>query len=246
MIHLRLSSERFRRPAAWLALTGALSACQDAGGDPTAILMSGDAHPAVALAADLPSLPSLAAYGTAEAQVSDDAIDLWTGSWLVSPEEGEDMRSAAYARGAGPLGERLGAAGVGAALGRVEAALLGADRLSIVGLPEAVALKLAAAHEEADAARRALEQGALAVSVRATLQAADILRGVGPEGVARTLIARAEGGLAWGGGPADPVAMARAKRLVAGARRAAAESEFGVAIQRAYYACQLLGVALQE
>ena len=244
MIHLRLFSERSSRSVAGLALVAALSACQDAGGDPTAILMSDDAHPAVALAADLPSLPGLAG-GTVDARVAD-AIDLWADSWLLSAEEGEERRAQAYERGAGPLGERLGAAGVGAALGRVEAALSGADRLSIAGLPEAVALRLSAAHDEADAARRALEQGALAVSVRATLRAADILRGVGPEGVARTLIARAEGGLGWGGGPADPVAMARAERLVAGARQAAADSEFGIAIQRAYYACQLLGVALQE
>jgi hypothetical protein len=249
MIHLRLFSERSSRSVAGLALVAALSACQDAGGDPTAILMSDDAHPAVALAADLPSLPGLAggtlAGGTVDAQVAD-AIELWADSWLLSAEEGEARRAQAYERGAGPLGERLGAAGVGAALGRVEAALSGADQLSIAGLPEAVALRLSAAHDEADAARRALEQGALAVSVRATLRAADILRGVGPEGVARTLIARAEGGLGWGGGPADPVAMARAERLVAGARQAAADSEFGIAIQRAYYACQLLGVALQE
>jgi hypothetical protein len=245
MIHLRLLPERSLPALVCLALLGALAACQDAGGDPTALLMGGDAHPAVALAADLPSLPGLAPRGTTDARVSE-AIELWTGSWLVSPEEGEEMRAASYERGAAPLGEKLGAAGVDDALGRVEAALSGADRLSIAGLPEAVALKLAAAHDEADAARRALEQGALSVSVRATLHAADILRAVGPEGVARTLIARAEGGLAWGGTPADPVAMARAERLVAGAREAAAESEFGLAIQRAYYACQLLGVALQE
>jgi hypothetical protein len=220
----------------------ALGACEDAGGDPTALLVE-DAHPVVALAAELPSLPGLAGVGRLEPMLSG-AIDLWVGSWAVSAEEGEQNRAAAYDQAAQTLAGGLTSAAVGEALGRVEAALGAAERLGRVGLPEPVALRLASAASEAGAARRALEAGELAEAVRGTLHSADILRGVGPEGVARTLIARAEGGLSYAGSPADPVEVARAQRLLAGARQAAEDTEFGLAIQRAYYACQLLGVAL--
>ena len=105
--------------------------------------------------------------------------------------------------------------------------------------------RVADVRQEADAACRALDRGALQVGMRATLHGADLLRGVGPEGVARTLIARAEAGMEWAGSPADPLAIQRAERLLYGAWDAVAEAEFGIAIQRAYYACQLLGVPLQ-
>jgi hypothetical protein len=185
----------------------------------------------------------LAGAGRLEPELSG-AIDLWVGSWSGSAQEGDERRSAAYDQSVPTLASALTAADVGVALGRVEAALGGAERLGRIGLPEAVALRLAAARDEAAAARRAFEAGDLSGTLRATLHAADILRAVGPEGVARTLIARAEGGLAYGGSPADPVGVARAQRLVAGARQAADDAQFGLAIQRAYYACQLLGVAL--
>jgi hypothetical protein len=237
---LRLRARTTSTPA--LALAVLAGACQDAGGDPTALLAE-KSHPAVALAADLPSLAGLAGDAPSTPETSA-AVELWIGSWAGGAEEGEERRTAAYAGVAGPLAETLGAAGIGGALGRLDAALAVADRIARTGLPEEVAPRLAAAHAEAEAARRALGAGTLDEALRATLHGADLLREVGAEGVARTLIERAEGGLAWAGSPADPLAQVRAQRLVAGARDAAAAGEFGLAIQRAYYACQLVGVAL--
>lgn len=240
MIHLHLLLIRFSLGAA-IAL--GVTACQDAS-DPTALLMGEDAHPAVQLAAELPSLPGLAGRGAVEGRIPG-AIDAWIGSWGLPAEQGDTRRSAAYAAAAGPLAEALGAEGVAEAFRRLEVALAGAGRLDPHALPKAVAQRVADARQEADAARSALDRGALQVGVRATLHGADLLRGVGPEGVARTLIARAEAGMEWAGSPADPLAIQRAERLLYGAWDAVAEAEFGIAIQRAYYACQLLGVPLQ-
>jgi hypothetical protein len=239
MIHLRLCAEL--RRLACLALAGA-AACQDAGGDPTALILTEESHPAVVLARELPSLPGLAGDGRVEPQVTG-AIGRWIGSWALPMQQGQGQRAASYAEAAGPLADGLGPAGVAEALGRLELVLEATNRLPPQNLPEGVAERLAAARAEALAARQALETGALTDAVSATLHGADLLREVGPEGVARTLIARAEGGLGWGGSPASPVDIARAQRLVAGARQAAGEGEFPLAIQRAYYACQLLGVA---
>jgi hypothetical protein len=243
MIHLRLPGKLLAH-AACLALAAGAAGCQDAGGDPTALILTEDSHPAVVLARELPSLPGLAGDGRIEPQVTG-AIDRWIGSWALPREEGQGQRAASYAEAARPLADGLGAGGVGDALARLELVLDAAGRLPAQDLPQGVAERLAAARAEALAARQALDAGALTDAVSATLHGADLLREVGPEGVARTLIARAEGGLSWGGSPASPVDIVRAQRLVAGARQAAAEGEYALAIQRAYYACQLVGVALE-
>jgi hypothetical protein len=240
MIHLRLG--KLLLPAAGLALAMGAAACQDAGGDPTALILTEDTHPAVVLARELPSLPGLAGDGRIEPQVTG-AIDRWIGSWALPKEEGQAQRAATYAEAAGTLADGLGPGGVGDALARLDLVLDAAGRLPAQDLPEGVAERLAAARAEALVARQALEAGALPDAVTATLHGADLLREVGPEGVARTLIARAEGGLSWGGSPANPVDLGRARRLVAGAREAAADGEYALAIKRAYYACQLVGVA---
>ena len=223
-------------------LAGVVSGCQDAGGDPTALLTGDDVHPAVALAAELPSLPGLATRARVEPLTSA-AIDGWIGSWTMPAREGEAARLRAYGEASGPLADALGADGIAQALARLDATVDAAGRLPSETLPPAVAEQLASARAQAEGARDALAAGDLRAAVQATLHGADLLRAVGPEGVARTLVARAEGGLAWAGTPADPVALGRAERLVHGARQAVATGDYGLAIQRAYYACQLLGLA---
>ena len=239
VIHLRFSPRRLLKALAWLLTAAVPSACQDAGGDPTALLVGLDAHPAVMLASDLPSLPGLTAQYRLESKLSSPA-ELWLGSWAVTPERGEELRVEAYAGAATTLALELGPEGVGEALSRLEVALASVGRLDPTQLPDAVALRLAASREAAAAARRALEVGELPEAVRATLHGADILRAVGPEGVARALIARAEKILPGVAEGVDATARERAERLLYGAREAAANRDFAIAIQRAYYACQLL------
>ena len=239
VIHLQFSLRRLLQALAWLAAAAVASACQDARGDPTALLVGLDAPPAVVFAADLPSLPGLTARYRLEPKLSSPA-ELWLGSWAVTPERGEELRVEAYAGAATRLALELGPEGVEEALSRLEVALASLERLDPAQLPDAVALRLAVSRQEATASRRALEVGELPDAVRATLHGADILRSVGPEGVARTLIARAERVLPGVTEGVDATARERAERLLYGAREAAANRDFGIAIQRAYYACQLL------
>jgi hypothetical protein len=100
-------------------------------------------------------------------------------------------------------------------------------------------------HREALAALTAgQEEGAL----RHVLQASDLLREIGPEGVTRMLLARAEGLLARLGGEGalsthpQSAELLRGQRLIRGARQALADGDYLRAIQRAFHACQLLGL----
>lgn len=85
----------------------------------------------------------------------------------------------------------------------------------------------------------------LAEEVRSVLSAnvAELARDVGPEGVGQMLIAGAEGELervAESNGEVEGVDLLRARRLIRGARLAFESGEHFLAIQRAFYACQLL------
>ena len=96
-----------------------------------------------------------------------------------------------------------------------------------------------------------LAQGRLAESLAQALQAADLLREVGPEAVSRMLLARAETQLeqlrarASGDDSARgvPEQVGRGQRLIRGAHEALEEGDYMRAIRRAFYACQVLGVA---
>ena len=79
-------------------------------------------------------------------------------------------------------------------------------------------------------------------ALTAGLQASDRIRALGPRAVARTLISRADRALmrATVGEDLDPRSMSRGERLLTGARRALEEGEVDLAIQRGYYAVQVL------
>lgn len=234
-----------RTLGACLLLALGASACRDAGGDPTAVLVTERTHPAIQLALELPSLPALAAEARIEGRVSE-AVDRWTRSWTQAPGVGSQHRLAAYDEAAWPLAEALGRTAVEGALRRLEAVLATADGLDAAALPQGIAGRLASARAEAAAARRAHDIGVPAEALRATLYASDLLREAGPEGVARMLVARAETGLdAEADGGVEPGALERGERFVLGARAAVEDGDYTLAIQRAYYACQLLGLMEQ-
>lgn len=96
---------------------------------------------------------------------------------------------------------------------------------------------------EAESAQRA---GDVTESVRWLLRSADALRTTTPGVVALGLVEKAEGALAARGASSDPATPnhARAQRLTEWARSAVETGDYERAIQRAYYACRLLGVDL--
>ena len=96
---------------------------------------------------------------------------------------------------------------------------------------------------EAESAQRA---GDVTESVRWLLRSADALRSTTPRVVALGLVEKAEGALAARGASSEPAtpSHARAQRLTEWARSAVETGDYERAIQRAYYACRLLGVDL--
>lgn len=96
---------------------------------------------------------------------------------------------------------------------------------------------------EAESAQRA---GDVTESVQWLLRSTDALRSTTPRVVALGLVDKAEGALAALGASSDPAtpSHARAQRLTEWARSAVETGDYERAIQRAYYACRLLGVDL--
>ena len=96
---------------------------------------------------------------------------------------------------------------------------------------------------EAESAQRA---GDVTESALWLLRSADALRRTTPRVVALGLVEKAEGALAARGASSEPATPghARAQRLTEWARSAVETGDYERAIQRAYYACRLLGVDL--
>ncbi len=132
---------------------------------------------------------------------------------------------------------------------RVEARLEELDHVleavgSLAGeaLPEGLALHLARAREEREQATRALEVGDRTGAIRHLLEASDVLWHLTPERVATWLVVEAEAGLRRNGddGAYTQETRERAQRLLAGARKALDDGASVRALERAWYAVQLL------
>ena len=113
-------------------------------------------------------------------------------------------------------------------------------------LPPALAGQLSEARSLLDEAESAQRAGDVTESVRWLLRSADALRRTTPRVVALGLVEKAEGALAARGASSEPAtpSHARARRLTEWARSAVETGDYERAIQRAYYACRLLGVDL--
>lgn len=235
-----------RAAGACLLVTLCVSGCQDSPTDPTAALVAEDTRTALHLDGALPSLPDLAARERVEDRVAE-AVGRWVVSWEHAPEEGAALRSGAYDAAAPTLAEAMGRSDVALAVEQVGAALEATTSLERARLPEGMADRLERARLHHRAAREALASGDEAGALHGALRASDVFREVGPHGVALALLTRAEGALAQaldGGALADED-VERTERLVRGARQALDQEDWSRAIQRAYYACQLLGIQLQ-
>ena len=235
-----------------MAALALLCACDDAT-DPAGLAESVEAEAVRRSAAGLPSLPALIAEarpaGEPERAVLYDAGQLWVVGSAEDSPVGRSRRQAA-ARRAAPI---LAAALPTERWDAVEAALQNwlavADRmLQHLRLPE-LDRRVRAGHHHLDRAHRA----APADRPRHLLLAAAELVDTTPRMVARRMLARAEAALATARpmGPATDRAgergaaqgdrdLQRARRLKDWAAQAVEGEDYLLAIQRAYYAAQLV------
>ena len=211
--------------------------CHDSPTDPLASLVTPETAPALEVEAVLPLLPDLAARTGTEAALSGPVMR-WVGSWN-DPAGGQALRRSAVAEAAPVLGEALGTGGATQALAPLlqVAGSLG----DLDGAPADLAPVLDDGRARVERVRSALADERPGEALREGLIAADRLREASPEQVARALLARGERWLAQVGeqDEADPD-HARGAVLLERARQALEAGDYPRAVQRAFYACQLL------
>jgi hypothetical protein len=241
-----------------------LSGCHDASSDPLAVILTEETRSVLAAEANLPSLPRLV-EGVGAADELGAVVDRWSGSWELPVEEGRALREELSIEAAEPLAQAIGHAAVSTAVRSVGETLAAASVLKTESLAAGIAENLDRAEAEHAQATAALAEGREGEALGSALEAADLIREVGPESVTRLLLARAEarleslevpsepqptglGEVAEGNGIEETVPdeaqidLERGRRLIRGARLALDEGDFVRAIQRAYYACQVLGL----
>jgi hypothetical protein len=233
------------------------------------VILTEETRSVLAAEASLPSLPRLA-EGAPDGDALDAAVESWSESWDLPVQEGRQVRTRLSAEAAGPLARSIGPAAVSTAVRTVGETLDAASALRTEGLATGIVENLERAEVEHAEAVAALAAGREGEALGAALEAADLIREVGPESVTRLLLARAESRLealeAVNGKPRTPtvaeqvaaaalgedgdagdpdgeqIDLERGRRLIRGAQLALEQGDFVRAIQRAYYACQVLGL----
>jgi len=222
----------------------AVTSCKDAA-DPLAIVLAAEAQSLLNADLQLPNPADLAAMAGVQEQLAG-SLDRWSRSWALPHDEGREERSATYLEVASPLADSLGAEGVGESvrsLGGTLAAVEALDAEALAGPIGATLVEARARHTEALAA---LDAGRDGHALTLAFTASDLVREVGAEGVGRLLLARAERELdrrrAQSPGTTQGEDFRRGQRLIRGARIAMDAGDHVLAIQRAFYACQVLGL----
>lgn len=226
-----------------VAGTLAVSACQDAQHNPLALALAPETHGAVLASEQLPSVPHLlteqgmAMQGSAEAEA-------WWESWRLGGEDGAHLRSLVYPHAVQRLYPVLGRVGVGELLRANDQGLSSAGASPSVLASEGVRVALRRALELHREAWSVLEEGKGEEALLLAFRSADALWEATPERVALDLVERAQEALGRNEGPPpySQQELTRIRRLVNGAKEALGEGDYPLAIRRAYYACQLLGV----
>lgn len=199
--------------------------------------------PALQIEQPLPSLGDVIGTGRPGAEVMA-VVDRWEASWDHGTAVGGDLRQAVYLDAAAlPL--TVDSVAVRVATESVRDALAEVSRFG-GSLPPHLTTRIAAAGRFLREAEMASGVGDWSGAGLNVARAADALRETSPRSVALTLAEVVEDAL----GPpppevgAEPVGMARARRLAWWSRIAIRREQYSLAIQRGYYACLLLGVRL--
>lgn len=216
-----------------LALAGA-SGCMDSPVDPLQGLATVETQPSLSLPVEVPTLADVVADAEPGSPALEEALVLWQASW--SQEDGASLRTRARGAAVPALVQALGPQGVRELvqpLGWIAPGLGDVD-----ALPPTVGEPVGRAHELAMAAREHLQAGDLSGALALGLEASDLFRSVTPEAVALRVVTRADALMASRDREQD--VHERAVQLLRGARRALADGDFALAIQRGHYACQVL------
>ncbi len=228
------------------ALAGIVEGQTPQGTTGDTILVSEGTRPALEIPGPLPELSRFLPDGIQ----SQAGVD-WIRSWEVGAAQGRRLRSAVYLE-LRKSGLSVDSAGAQQAVSSVEAALASLDEVP-APLPLHLSLSVSEASRLAGDARRAFEARRWSDAALQSLQAGDALREVMPRTVALTLIEAGEVALRNHIGRPETnelvtgvtvEAARRAARLLQWARSGIAAGNEWRAIQRAYYACRLLGVVL--
>lgn len=214
-----------------------LAGCQDSPTDPLAALATVETVPSLALSAHLPGVADVVARLPLDEELRL-AGAAWEASW--DREDGEEIRARVRARVAPVIHEQLGAGTVRTALESL--AWLRETPELTQGLPRELATPVEEALVLLEQAETSLALGEGAKAAEQVLAASDRVRSVTPEAVARRLVTRAARLLAsreW-----EAAAHERAQHLLNGARRALDDGDAPRALQRAFYAGQVLEGAL--
>ncbi|MDT8342078.1 MAG: hypothetical protein RQ751_11255 [Longimicrobiales bacterium] len=226
-----------RPPRRVLAAAGILAAlaaaCHDSPSDPLSGITTVETAPSLAITREVPTLDRLAGGGAGSGELAE-AVREWRASW--DDPDGEVWRVAARARALPELHARTGDRGAQRAL---------AELFWLRGETERHALLPAELRGPLDEARLLLDRGEAALEAGRgeealgwALAAADRVRAVTSEAVARRLMGQGERLLA--DPPAEGVDVERARHLMNGAHRALAAGDYPLAIRRAYYARQVV------
>jgi hypothetical protein len=228
------------RAAVLVVCLGGLAACRDAPSDPLASLVSLETAPAVAVPVELPSLAELAMRADVRDEL-EPVLEAWVMGWEAEDDDlGRGARDEAIRQAIPALRDALGSGGVASTLQPLFE--VGRDLGQIEDVPTDLAPRLEEVRSLIEDTRVALEERRFDRALETGLLASDRIRALGPRAVARTLISRADQALmrATVGETLDPRSMSRGERLLSGARRALDEGDVDLAIQRGYYAVQVL------
>ena len=231
-----------RQAVVGLILAASGTACRDASVDPMAAIVAPETRGTLALRPELPSLPGLATRAGIDPS-ADGAVGLWTLSWNDDGTEARELRAEAYRRIAPELGDALGREEARRAVADLGVALEAVGTLAPDSLTPSLRAEVDRATSLYRRAEGSLEDDDLSSTFALTLEASDALRSVAPPAVARSLLARAHRALDEPDGPLADDDRARVERLMEGAEQAVERGEWALAVRRAFYACQLLGLS---
>ena len=230
-------------PGLWITVFAGLSgACHESLTQVDSRVVAPSTRPALDIAGSLPRLTDLVAAETRGASRA--VLERWDDSWNAAVNEGMRQRAEIY-RSADSRGLRFDTTSIRSAIEAVGATIVEIEGVALA-LPPNVSGPLSEARSSLAEAETAQRAGDVQESVLWLLRSADALRGTTPRMVALGLVEKAEGALAALGASSDPASSndARAERLTEWARSAVETGDYERAIQRAYYACRLLGVDL--
>jgi hypothetical protein len=170
------------------------------------------------------------------------AVEAWHRSWDLPLAEARALRDRARPGLVQGLTDHVSPETLAAELATLGEGVRRALALDAGALPAHVAVGIAEASAQLTAATRAVGRDDRAAGLEALIRGGDALREVGPEAVARDLVAQAEASLGRVS-RSDPYSeqdLERLQRLVRGGRQAVDDGDWVLAIRRAYYAKGLL------